>query len=171
MDTRTKEQFMQDIKNGNDRELEAVKRFRDFLYWEYGFTGEINENGCDMTGAFIEDSKQVNTGADFVVGRNKLPLEVKTSTGHNMTIYLKVKQVKSYIRQGAYVLYVNGMESYDPAFTLLTPEDLKEIVRTHEKVIPPNNINGGKESFKLDALSFEWRTFDRREKKYFERKN
>jgi hypothetical protein len=164
MDNRTKEQFIQDIKKGNERERLAITLFKHFLKREFGFTGDIVENGVDMTGDFIEDTKQVTTGADYMVGNN--PLEVKTSTGHNTTIYLKVKQVDSYIRQGASVLYVNGIERDIPAFTFWTVEDLKEMKRTLEKETPPNNINGGKLSYKVDAMNYEWRQFNGKEKKY-----
>jgi hypothetical protein len=166
MDFRSKDQFIQDIEKGNARERLAITLFKNYLIREFGFTGEITENGCDMSGEFIEDMQNVSSGADYVFGNNKLPLEVKTSTGHNTTIFLKVKQINSYIRQGASVLYVNGIERDFPAFTFWTVEDLKEMVRTCEKVIPPKGINGGKESYKIDALKYEWRTFNGKEKKY-----
>jgi hypothetical protein len=166
MDYRTKEQFIQDIKSGNGRERLAVTLFKYYLRREFGFTDDIVENGVDMTGDFIEDDKQVNTGADYVVGAAQLPLEVKTSTGHNTTIYLKVKQVNSYISQGASILYVNGIERDVPAFTLWTVEDLKEMKLKCEQVIPPNNVNGGKLSYKIDALDYFWSTFSGKEKRY-----
>jgi hypothetical protein len=166
MDNRTKEQFIQDIKVGNERERLAVSLFRHYLRREFGFTGDIKENGVDMTGDFIEDVKNVNTGADYVVGVAELPMEVKTSTGHSVDIYLKVKQIDSYIRQGASLLYVNGIERDIPAFTFWTVEDLKEMKRTLTAEIPPKNINGGKLSYKIDALKYEWETFGGRKKKY-----
>jgi hypothetical protein len=166
MDNRTKEQFIADIQKGNERERLAVCLFKNFLRREFGFTGDIVENGVDMSGDFIEDERKVNTGADYVVGVNKLPLEVKTSTGHNTTIYLKVKQIDSYIRQGASILYVNGIERENPAFTFWTVEDLKEIKRSCEQVIPTNNVNGGKLSYKINALHYGWSTFAGKEKRY-----
>jgi hypothetical protein len=166
MDFRTKEQFIQDIQKGNERERLAITLFKNFLKNQFGFSGDIVENGCDMSGDFIEDLSKVSSGADYVVGLNKLPLEVKTSTGHNTTIFLKVKQIDSYIQQEASLLFVNGIEREIPAFTFLTVEDLKEITRTCEKVIPPNGVNGGKESYKIDALKFKWLTFGGKEKKY-----
>jgi hypothetical protein len=164
MDSRTKEQFIQDIKVGNERERLAITLFKSYLRREFGFTGSIDENGVDMSGDFIEDVKQVTTGADYKV--NGKPLEVKTSTGHNTNIYLKVKQLDAYIRQGASILYVNGIERDFPAFTFWTVEDLKEMKATLEKETPPNNINGGKLSYKVDALKYEWRQFNGKEKKY-----
>ncbi|MGG3561615.1 hypothetical protein ABES03_08425 [Neobacillus rhizosphaerae] len=165
-DVRTKEQFIVDIEKGNARERLAIILFKNFLKNQFGFYGDIVPNGCDMSGDFINDISKVNSGADYLVGENKLPLEVKTSTGHNTTIYLKVNQVDSYIRQGASVLYVNGIERPVSAFTFWTFEDLKEMRRTCERVIPPNGINGGKESFKIDALKYSWLTFAGKEKKY-----
>lgn len=169
MDSRTKEQFIADIERGNSRERLAISLFKSFLRNEFGLTGEISENGCDMSGEFIEDISKVSSGADYAVGKNKLPLEVKTSSGHTTTIYMNVKQVDSYIRQGASVLYVNGIERDVPAFTFWTVEDLKQIKRTCEKVIPPNNVNGGKESYKINALKYSWLTFAGKEKKNYVR--
>jgi hypothetical protein len=166
MDFRTKEQFVQDIQKGNERERLAITLFKGFLKNQLGQEVEIQENGCDMSGEFIEDMSKVSAGADYTVGANKLPLEVKTSTGHNTTIYLKIKQIHSYIRQGASVLYVNGIERPVPAFTFWTVEDLVEMTKSCVKVIPPNGINGGKESFQVDALNYEWLTFAGKEKKY-----
>lgn len=166
MDSRTQEQFEKDIQKGNERERLAITLFKSYLKREYGFTGEIKETGCDMSGAFIEDMKQVSTGADYSVGEAELPLEVKTSVGHNTTIYLKAKQIDSYIKQGASILYVNGIERNIPAFTLWTVEDLVEMKETLTKVIPPKNINGGKESYQIDALNYEWRTFAGKVKTY-----
>jgi hypothetical protein len=164
MDNRTKEQFIQDIRKGNERERLAITLFKHYLRRELGFTGSIDENGVDMSGDFIENEKAVSTGADYKV--NGQLLEVKTSTGHNTMIYLKVKQIDAYIRQGASILYVNGIERDIPSFTFWTVEDLKEMKRTLEKVTPPNNINGGKLSYKVDALKYEWRQFNGKEKKY-----
>jgi hypothetical protein len=166
MDFRTKEQFIQDIEKGNSRERLAITLFKNYLKNQLGLSVEITENGCDMSGEYIEDISKVSSGADYVVGENKLPLEVKTSVGHNTSIYLKVKQIDSYIRQGASVLYVNGIESPISAFTFWTVKDLIGIKRTCQKVIPPSGINGGKESYKIDALNYEWRTFGGKVKKY-----
>lgn len=169
MDNRSKEQFIRDIKKGNERERLAITLFKSYLRNEFGFEGAIEENGCDMSGEFIEDISKVTSGADYVVGANKLPLEVKTAAGHVPTIYLKVNQVKSYIRQEASLLYVNGIERPVPAFTFFTLEDLKEIQSTCEIVTPPNNIQGGKLSYKIDAHELTWLTFAGKVKHYHDR--
>jgi hypothetical protein len=165
MDNRTKEQFIQDIKKGNERERLAITLFKHYLRREHGFTQDIKENGVDMTGDFIEDERAVNTGADYLVGKAELPLEVKTSAGHSMTIYLKEKQLKSYIRQGASLLYVNGIEEI-AAFTFFTVEELKWIVENLTPITPPNNVNGGKLSYKLDARKLEFHTFGGKVRNY-----
>ncbi len=165
-DRRTKEEFIHDIKKGNKREALSITLFRIYLRREFGFKGDIVPNGCDMTGDFIEDEEKVTTDADYLFGKNKLPLEVKTSAGHNTTIYMKVNQVDSYIKQGASVLYVNGIEGHKPAFTLWTVEDLKEMRDTLETTIPPNGILGGKLSYVIDARDYKWETFSGKEKVY-----
>jgi hypothetical protein len=81
-DSRTQDQFIQDIKRGTARERLAISLFQNYLRREFGFTGVIKENGCDMSGAFIRDIRKVSTEADYLVGEAQLPLEVKTSVGH-----------------------------------------------------------------------------------------
>ena len=164
MDGRTVEEFQRDIKRGNDREAKAIKLFKTYLEREFNFTGEIQENGCDMTGAYIEDINKVSMEADYTIGANKL--EVKTSAVHSSTIYIKVSQVKSYIKQQASLLYVNGIERMTPAFTFFTVEDLKNFESTYPSVTPPNRINGGKLSFEIKCTDLYWSTFEGKEKVY-----
>jgi hypothetical protein len=165
-DNRTQDQFIQDIKKGTARERLAISLFKNYLRREFGFTGVIKENGCDMSGAFIEDGRKVSTEADYLVGEAQLPLEVKTSAGHIINIHIKAKQLDSYIRQGASILYVNGIEQNVPAFTLWTVEELKHMREILPTVIPPRNINGGKLSYRINALDYHWRTFGGDVKRY-----
>lgn len=157
MDSRTKEQFIHDIKKGNERERLVMILFKSYLQREFGFTGTIEENGVDMSGDFIEDENKVTTGVDYVV--NGKGLEVKTSRNRVNYIYLKTGQVNSYIKQGASLLYVNGIEDEQPIFTFFTVEDLKRIKENAPVVIPKFNINGGKKSYFLEGAELEWSTF------------
>lgn len=168
MDGRTVEEFKRDIKVGNEREQRALNLFKGYLQREFNFKGDIHDNGCDMSGEFIADDRKVTAGADYVFGANKLPLEIKTSVSHATPIYLKVNQVKSYIKQNASILYVNGVERRRPAFTFFTVEDLRTFESKYEKVNPPNGINGGKLSYKINALDLTWSNFDGKEKVYHE---
>lgn len=164
MDGRTKEQFIEDIKRGNKREQRAVKLFGDFLFWEHGFIQPIVENGVDMSGDFIEDVNQVDASADYLVG--DLPMEVKTCPNHTSVIYLKVDQVNSYIKQGASLLFVNGIDRKEPAFTLFTVEDLKKFEELYYAENPPRGINGGKRSYKMFTRDIQFLTFDGKVKTY-----
>jgi hypothetical protein len=166
MDNRTKEQFIDDIRKGTERERLAITLFKHYVRREFSFTGDIKENGVDMTGDFIEEDGKVTTGADYSIGKNELPLEVKTSVGHNSVIYLKSRQIDAYIKQGASILYVNGIEGDVPAFTLWTVEDLKQMKRTLEPTTPPGKVNGGKLSYRVVASDYRWSTFGGRERKY-----
>jgi hypothetical protein len=165
MDGRTVEQFAQDIETGTSREHLAITLFKNYLKREHGFTGDITENGVDMQGGFIKDDAQVSCAADYLIGENQLPLEVKTSPDNNRFIYLKERQVKSYIKQGACVLRVSAIESDTPVFTFWTPEDLIEITKTCPK-IHPKSTNGGKLSYVIDAQEQEWLTFKGRSIKF-----
>jgi len=164
-DVRDEKQFKKDIELGVARERLAIALFKHYLKREHGFTGDIVENGCDMSGEFIPDISKVTAGADYLVGKNQFPIEVKTSATHSKIIYLKVQQIKSYVRQGASLLFVNGIEDDIPAFTFFTTKDLERIAQNAKKVFPVK-ANGGKESYLLAASDYEWRTFAGKEKKY-----
>lgn len=164
MDGRSKEQFIQDIKKGNDRERLAIKLFTGFLRRDFGSTIIVEENGVDMSGDFIEDDNKVTAEADYKV--NGELMEVKTSSGHSKDIYLKVRQIDSYIKQGASLLYVNGINREVPAFTFWTVEELKEMRQTLKAVTPPGKVNGGKLSYKINASDYDWLTFDGMERRY-----
>lgn len=164
MDGRSQEQFIQDIQKGNDRERLAITLFKSFLRREFGSEIVIEENGVDMSGDFIQDARKVTAEADYKV--NGELMEVKTGSGHSRNIYLKVRQVDSYIKQNASLLYVNGINSQVPAFTFWTVEELKEMKRTMKGVTPPGTVNGGKLSYRLDASDYEWLTFNGKERRY-----
>lgn len=157
MDNRSKEQFIQDIEKGNERERFAIILFKNYLRREFGFTGRIEPNGVDMSGDFIEDDRKVTTEADYLV--NGKPMEVKTSRNEVKFLYLKTSQVNSYIKQKASLLFVNDVEGDRPFFTFFTVEDLQEIQRNAQVVFPKNNINGGKKSYFIDGTELEWRFF------------
>lgn len=166
MDGRSEEKFARDIKVGTERERLAITLFRHYLRREEGFTDFIMENGVDMTGGYIADDSKVTAEADYIF-KGK-PLEVKTSHSHSLDIYLKVHQVRSYIKQGASLLFVNGMDDWSgkpPAFIIFSLEDLKEMEANAPKVNPINK-NGGKLSYKLDATQLHWTTFGGKVKKY-----
>lgn len=166
MDGRTVEEFKKHIEKGNEKERLAVTLFKHFLKREFNFTGDFQENGVDMQGEFIEDVNAITTEADYLIGTNKLPMEVKTSSKHCTEIYLKTSQVNSYIKQGASLLYVNGIDSDQPAFTFLTLEDLKELNQVGLAVTPPRNVNGSKKSFLIQSRNLQWLSFNGREKRY-----
>lgn len=163
MDGRTIEQFKADILRGTQRERVAIDLFADYLYWEHGWIHPIEDNGVDMSGAFVEASK-VSHKADFIVGG--MPLEVKTCPNHTRVIYLKVHQVKSYIKQRASLLFVNGIDSDCPAFTFWTWRDLQRIESVCKKVFPPRNICGGRLSYMFKIEDLPFLKFDGKEKKY-----
>ena len=163
MDGRSEDEFIRDIQKGNERERLAMCLFEKYLRRELSFDGTIVENGVDMSGEFIQDDKKVTAEADYLV--NGLPLEVKTSKNHTTRIYLKVSQVDSYIKQGASLLYVNGIDEIQPAFTFFSLEDLKEIKENGPK-LRPGRANGGKLSYLLHAEDYYWSTFKGGQKKY-----
>lgn len=156
-DSRSKKQFMKDLKVGHEKEKRAIELYSKFLT-KMGIEHVISENGSDGKGTYIEDVRKVSKKADFKL--NGTPLEVKTCKTITQTIYFKKGQIDSYIKQGASLLFVMGMDKNLPVFTLLTPDDLR-LIKKHAPVIKPNKkINGGKLSYVFDYQSFQFLYFD-----------
>ena len=152
-DHRTKEEFERDIQQGTAIEQDIIGRYAKAYLKRYGKELQIIQNGCDMTGGYLE-AAMVTTQADYLVGKNKMPVEVKSNKSKRSILNLKVSQVKSYIKQNAHVLLVNGYSTNRPQFTWFSPTDLVEISNTKEVV--ENSYWGNKKCYKLFAKDYTW---------------
>lgn len=150
-DNRSVEQFANDIKKSAVIERDIVHRYAKYLKEKHGIDAAIENNGCDNSGALLNDM-QVNTNADFIV--NGVPLEVKFNNENLKIFRLKSNQLRSYIKQGAAILWVNGYKTDNPMFTLMKLTDLDRVQKecTEEKFFPW----GGKLCFELIAEDFLW---------------
>lgn len=155
-DKRSKEEFVADIKASTQTEAVLLNLWLNYIERT---TGEerlkFRYTGCGPNdGEFLEDSK-VTTHADYEVEGIGL-LEVKFSKKLLPKIFhLKVRQVESYLRQGATILMVNGSESDTPKFTIINTVALQAIADTCE--VRPWAGFGGKISYKIPVSRCIWR--------------
>jgi methionine aminopeptidase len=153
-DWRNDEQFARDILTGHKVERSIIEKYANYLETVYGIDITIKDNGVDNTGEVI-DSSQVSADADYML--NDKLIEVKYINKKAEEFRLKESQVKSYIRQEAYLLFVNGWETDEPRFTLLDTAKLNEITRT---VRPkPYEGWGYKKCYLLKSGCFDWYSF------------
>ena len=155
MDHRTPEEFMDDIKASAIIERDIVERYARYVMRVYGVQIVITDNGCDNSGKFLTKG-QVTTKADYLI--NGKPCEIKHFKPKLGELPLKVDSLKSYIKQGAPILLVNGYCSKAAEFTLIQPEQIQMIIDTCTPV--RHAPWGGKLAFMMKKSDFKWCNLD-----------
>ena len=153
-DNRSEDQFKKDIKSRTQEERALFILWLDLIERTSGVRPKYTDTGCGQTGELLTD-KEVSMDPDFnVEGYGKV--EVKFSKPLlDKFFHLKASQVKSYLRDGATVLMINGSNEDVPQYTMLKPPALQDIIDTC-KVIPWTGF-GGKPSYKIPVTKFVWR--------------
>jgi hypothetical protein len=155
-DRRSKEEFAADIKSSTQTEAVLLNLWLNYVERNTGERPKFRYTGCGPDdGEFLEDNK-VTTHADYEVESVGL-VEVKFSKKLLPKFFhLKVRQVESYIKQGATILMVNGSESDSPQFTLIGAADLLDIAKNCKDI--PWQGFGGKRSYKVPVTRCIWRS-------------
>lgn len=153
-DNRSEDQFKKDIKSRTREERRLFLLWLDLIEHTTGTRPKYNDTGCGQTGELLQDS-QVSMDPDFhVEGYGKV--EVKFSKPLlNKFFHLKAAQVKSYHKDNATILMINGSDEPQPQYTMLKPAALADIMATC-KIIPWTGF-GGKPSYKIPVDKFVWR--------------
>jgi|SRR5689334_2315186 len=153
-DNRSEDQFKKDIKSRTKQERDLFLAWLDLIEKTSGTRPKYTDTGCGQTGELLTDS-QVSMDPDFSVeGYGKV--EVKFSKPLlDKFFHLKASQVKSYLRDGATILMINGSDEKVPQYTMLKAAALQDIIDTC-KVIPWTGF-GGKPSYKIPVDKFIWR--------------
>jgi len=154
-DKRSKEEFAADIKASTQAEAVLLNLWLNYTERITGTRPGFRYTGCGPDdGEFLENSK-VTTHADYEVEGVGL-IEVKFSKKLLPKVFhLKVRQVESYIRQGATILMVNGSDTDSPQFALISAEALRDIAENCEDI--PWQGFGGKRSYKVPVTRCIWR--------------
>lgn len=153
-DNRSEDQFKRDIKSRTKEERTLFMLWLDLIEKSTGKRPGYSDTGCGQSGELLKDS-EVSLDPDFhVEGYGKV--EVKFSKPLlKKFFHLKASQVRSYQKEGATILMINGSDMPIPDFTMLKPAALQEIIDSC-KVIPWTGF-GGKPSYKIPVDKFIWR--------------
>ncbi len=151
MDGRTVEEFKRDIKTGAIKERDIITRYAHRQYSKYAHTVFVVDNGCDNKGKLLPKSK-VNSKADYLMGN--IPTEVKFNNRMLGIFRIKAGQLRSYIKQGARILWVNGYETRSPLFTFISVGQLEQISESRQE--KPFFPWGGKPCYEIDANECMW---------------
>jgi hypothetical protein len=160
-DWRSDKQFEDDIKKAHEIEKDIIEAYAEHLRVTTGREIVVENNGVDNTGKVLEFSK-VDTRADYRV--NGVLIEVKFNNNMMEDFRFKKSQLNSYIKQGAYVLWVNGWKTEKPEFVLLSPDKMREIKQTRKAF--PYAYWGYKMCYELRRHSFKWQTFKKKKKEF-----
>jgi hypothetical protein len=153
-DNRSPEEFEKQIKSRTLEERTLFLRWINSEEKRLGLTLKWTESGCGNHGEFLKESK-VNTKADFHV-EGYGPVETKFAKPLlDKNFHLKCAQVRSYLKQNAQILMVNGAETDQPQYTLINPDGLKRISDYCEKVTWHGF--GGKQAYRIPVSMFIWR--------------
>ncbi len=156
LEDRSIEVFAEFIATGTHKERIIIDNFVRHYEIKYGMALEVEDNGCDNSGKLLPLA-EVNTQADFIV--NGKPVEVKFNNHRLLRFHFKACQLDSYLKQEAYVLWVNGYETDSPVFTVLQLQDLERIKKTKRPVTFAKW--GGKLCYEMDAQDYRWLKFER----------
>lgn len=148
-DTRSREQFETEIKEGNKQEGILFRRWLKTFPEAPSFT----ETGCDNDGGFLE-AHEVSLAPDFTV-EGIGPVEVKFCRPMAPFFHFKLDQTEHYASEGAHVLMVLGSGTENPKFSLVTPDDLGYLLDEAERVFCRQF--GGKEALRVDATWLTWK--------------
>jgi len=153
-DKRSKDKFKQDIKEASKTEETILKLWIDLLQKD-GLTRPSYSNlAAGRDGKFLKDA-DVDSTADFEV-ENFGKIEVKFCNPFLKTrFHLKVGQLKSYIKQKATILIVNGWETDMPEFTLIKNVMMLKIIDMCE-IVSWGGM-GGKKCYRVPTQMFVWR--------------
>jgi hypothetical protein len=159
-DWRTTEQFQSDIKDSTklERKLMAAyvtwlnSRIRD----ENKYSFDDYSAGND--GEFIEDGK-VTCDADFLLRRSGRPaykIDIKFCKPNKDCFHLKVNQLESYIQNNVAIVNFMGVNTDNPRFCILKPDELAEWLATGEQVKYRNWGNKLCIKFPVDSDHLVW---------------
>ena len=153
-DFRSQRQFKKDIKAAHLIEGAILKRWLTVLKKTCGRSFKYIENGCGPDGEYLRQ-KDVSTDADYYVTDIGY-VEVKFSKMLlKENFHLKTSQVKSYIKQRANILMVDGWNTEKAQFTFITPEQMEAFEGKYEVVAFAGM--GFKLSYKINVNEFIWR--------------
>jgi len=160
-DNRDKDTFKKDIKDCSKIERLLINRYVAQLNNKLGKSVFTYVNhGVANDGKFLESNK-VNTNADYMLfknGKNPRKIEIKFSRKTGKLFRLKVSQIESYIKQQAIVIVFNGIEEETTTFTVLTPDDLSNIMILYKTV--PCFLWGDKLVKEIPVSDFNWEVLD-----------
>lgn len=166
MDSRTKDQFIEDMRHAHVVELDIAIRL---CLYHKNITGDfptLIPTGVDFTGSFVPNNNEVIATADFQINQSLVEI-TKSATVCNRYFHEKTSKVNKCLSGQYKLVFVNGYMAMDePLFVLITPSMMESLVKKSKKkygIVPhPGHKRGvvNKTAYRFDIDWFEkdWQT-------------
>jgi hypothetical protein len=168
-DDRTKEQFIKDLKDGLEKEVQAINVFKEILKNSAIEHPEILYIGSEKEGEVIYDGDNVanvDLFPDYLLKYKKNRrarasfIEIKVCNPHSQFAYFKKKQLDQYEElDKVIILFVMGINTESPKFILVTPEQILNMGLAPELIY-------GKETYRCHISLFNWEKFEPYDRRY-----
>jgi hypothetical protein len=164
LDSRSKEEFIKDMERGLKNEVEVIKTFRQILKATTLANAEVTYTGSDEEGKIKFDGDSianVDLFPDYLLKYKSRShrlrfkfIEVKVCNPHSKMAYFKKNQLEQFRDMGSVlILFVMGIDTPDPKFILVTPEQIMNMGFAPESVY-------GKDTYKIHVKHFDWESFE-----------
>jgi hypothetical protein len=162
-DSRTEEEFIEDLRRGLKNEVDSIRKFERILKSNGVENPEVVYVGSDEEGEVVYDSNNniadVDLFPDYLLKYKEQRrirynfIEVKVCNPHSPFAYFKVKQLEQYNEvDSVRIMFVMGLDTKYPMFILVNPEDILKIN------VEPTTVYG-KETLVVPVDYFEWENF------------
>jgi hypothetical protein len=156
-DKRTKEQFIEDIKNATKVEQALMKYYVGWLnrHNKRAKSYTYRDNGIDNSGKFLE---KADSRADFCLdtpsGKSHL-IEIKFSRKENKNFHIKVTHVNRCITDDVCVVVFMDVDGENKRFCILTPDMLRHMMTKEDRIVKFHPW-GGKLCLKIANEEVDW---------------
>lgn len=161
-DVRSKGKFKKDIKASHQKEAIIAVRLCITKHSKTGEWPKLEPAGVDMTGAFIDNIKDVTADPDFKID-DKLVEITRSDVMCERTFHQKCHKIIRCLKDNTELVFVNGYEAQkQPKYIWLTGKDLEPFVtKSLSKYGEVKHPGGGKvglinkPAYRFDVYWFE----------------
>jgi hypothetical protein len=123
-DNRTKKQFKQDIKDGHQKEADIAVRLCIYKKNQTGNWPILIPTGIDVSGNYIEDSKNINSTPDFKIDDNYIEI-TRADVSCKYCFHQKESKIISCIKNRYNLAFIDGYNTENTRFIILNPDQIR----------------------------------------------
>lgn len=144
MDSRTLDEFKEDIYYGHQKELEIAIKICIDKHNKTNIWPKLKPTGTNFTGEFV-DGNHVSNDPDFFIEPHMVEI-THSRVWCGRYFHQKIDKIKKCIKNKYYLVFANGIETDTPKYLYLSPYYLKIYtdlsILTYGEVIHPSRNKG-----------------------------